>query len=92
MILMMSIGLFVAGCGTSADDRHESVDFDTINSVQETLNDIVDDAQEGDLSVDISALNTEQEALDAVEVEENTDILESVIIQEVNTTLTEGFE
>ncbi len=92
MILMMSIGLFVAGCGTSGDDRHESVDFDTINSVQETLNDIVDDAQEGDLSVDISALNTEQEALDAVEVEENTDILESVIIQEVNTTLTEGFE
>ena len=80
--------LFFIGCGTSAD-RDESVDFDTVNSVQETLNGIVGDADTGDLSVDINALNVEQEALDAVVVE---DIPKSVISQEVNTTSTKGFE
>ena len=43
-------------------------------------------------SIDINALNAEQEALDAVVVEDNSDINKSVITQEVNTTSKEGFE
>jgi len=90
ILAIVPMVLFFIGCGTSAD-RDESVDFDTVNSVQETLNGIVGDADTGDLSVDINALNAEQEALDAV-VEDNSDILESVISQEVNTTSEKGFE
>ena len=98
ILAIVPMVLFFIGCGASAD-RDESVDFDTVNSVQETLNGIVGDADTGDLSVDINALNAEQEDLDAedldaVLVEDNSDINKRVILQEVNTTSTseDGFK
>lgn len=78
-----SIALYT-GCGTSIDgDRHGSVDFESINSVQDALHDTENGQNQID-NINIAETNQEQEALETAEI--NQTAASSEIIQEEHTT------
>jgi len=72
------------------DNRHGDIDFETVNAIQDQLNDVLEQAGE-DADVDTAAVNQEQEILVAT-AGDDSQINESVLNEELNSTLSGGFE